>query len=895
MGAGNETLGRRAAMLAGALLVLGGIGPARAADHTVDLEIRPYCGEDDSCGHGSVENLQTFVLDAVQELNLVWQPTGISFRPFIHPNDASGVYNVIDGCPPGNPGMAAWRSVFGGDMELSNPGVITLHIWEGRTWCCSNIPEAGEPTNERYGVFCDASADRGVRGLGTLYAHELGHHWCLWHTMTFQDFEQTDPDAPPHDNDFSSGVEDTSPDPGRIEGYSETDPETRDLDEFDNTRDGHEWCASVTWDQNGPFPVDSGSPHPSWCGSNCVEQSGGVVSFSGEVAPTHATMSYYSGAECQGPYVRLGNRVEGLTPDSVDRIHWCRDNIPERAFADACAALGGDSDSDGICDVQDGCPLVADTAQRDADGDGIGDACDVCPDAPDTAQTDTDGDGRGDACDWDLDGDTCTNWNDDHPYDARPVTGSYFDIGCGSGGTTSTWEGTDSDGDGFPNCRDRDDDNDTICDFAETHPPDEVGDLHSDGCVPGPDACPVVPGELLCHVLGDAAPCPPPWLDCLGSGCVEFFMKVYELINPDPTTQIFESFQIHDDTLYVVPQAGQAISEAALAFGGAGAPVGGPGAAGSLSAGILGGGAGIWRVELWSREPEALVSVIGDYPESAILHRGITQGRLVKLTPGTDASGQNTLLVEASWGMGIAGLPPDSDGDGVPDVADSCTLAPNARQLDRDGDGFGDACQVDFDGDGITTDTDAAVIAGCVGTDITVEAPIAEPGDDASLGLGSALEDLGPSDEQLAAKRACAGADLDENRVIDIADLSLARLRLGQGAGPAAAVRTDTDGDGLLDSDDACPLVPLPGGCQCGDAGGDGVVGADDARIIRELLAGSGEALPVPGQCNSVGLAGPENGARVPADCDIADPVVLRRALAGLPPAITPTCNLPAW
>lgn len=38
-----------------------------------------------------------------------------------------------------------------------------------------------------------------------------------------------------------------------------------------------------------------------------------------------------------------------------------------------------DSDADGVADVDDLCPRVADAEQSDADGDGRGDACDACP------------------------------------------------------------------------------------------------------------------------------------------------------------------------------------------------------------------------------------------------------------------------------------------------------------------------------------------------------------------------------------------------------------------------------------------------------------------------------------------------------------------------------------
>jgi hypothetical protein len=42
----------------------------------------------------------------------------------------------------------------------------------------------------------------------------------------------------------------------------------------------------------------------------------------------------------------------------------------------------------------------------------------------------------------------------------------------------------------------------------------------------------------------------------------------------------------------------------------------------------------------------------------------------------------------------------DDDGDGLLNRADDCTQAPNARQCDTDRDGFGNACDGDFDGNG---------------------------------------------------------------------------------------------------------------------------------------------------------------------------------------------------
>lgn len=52
--------------------------------------------------------------------------------------------------------------------------------------------------------------------------------------------------------------------------------------------------------------------------------------------------------------------------------------------------------------------------------------------------------------------------------------------------------------------------------------------------------------------------------------------------------------------------------------------------------------------------------------------------------------------------------PYDIDGDGHSQLADNCPLVANADQSDTDGDGRGDACAVDWDGDGIVDEQDCA-------------------------------------------------------------------------------------------------------------------------------------------------------------------------------------------
>jgi hypothetical protein len=58
-----------------------------------------------------------------------------------------------------------------------------------------------------------------------------------------------------------------------------------------------------------------------------------------------------------------------------------------------------DSDSDGVMDSADNCPIVANTNQLDHDADDRGDVCDRCPHIPNPGDPDGDNDGVGDECD----------------------------------------------------------------------------------------------------------------------------------------------------------------------------------------------------------------------------------------------------------------------------------------------------------------------------------------------------------------------------------------------------------------------------------------------------------------------------------------------------------------
>lgn len=219
-------------------------------------------------------------------------------------------------------------------------------------------------------------------------------------------------------------------------------------------------------------------------------------------------------------------------PDSgdcdLDGVLNIDDNCPAVANADQA-----DTDADMIGDVCDNCPSLPNTAQENADFDMQGDLCDNCPDVANADQLDADTDGIGDVCDncivmfnpdqANADADALGDACDACPLD--PLNDSDGDGFCANldncpiiaNANQADGDGDgigdvcddcvnptpiDSDGDGVDdacdNCRftvnplQEDSDNDTMGDLCDPCPADSLNDLDSDGVCGNVDNCPFI-------------------------------------------------------------------------------------------------------------------------------------------------------------------------------------------------------------------------------------------------------------------------------------------------------------------------------------------------------------------------------------------------------------------
>jgi hypothetical protein len=204
----------------------------------------------------------------------------------------------------------------------------------------------------------------------------------------------------------------------------------------------------------------------------------------------------------------------------------------------------------------------------------------------------------------------------------------------------------------------------------------------------------------------------------------------------------------------------------------------------------------------------------------------------------------------------------DADGDAICDEADDCLFAANPSQLDSDRDGYGNACDPDYNNDGWVGSADLVALAAGLGSGWADPAYRAVLDSDGDRAVGEPEADLlaqhfgggpGPSGIACAGSvpcTACDGPDLDGDGVCDALDDCVARPNPGQRDadldGYGNACDPDYTNDGVIGTPDFL-VLRQSFGCRVGDPGcspatdtnDDGVVGTPEFVLVRQGLGSS--------------------------------------------------------
>ena len=142
-----------------------------AVAETYEVHLRVFCEDAANCTWSDDAALREAVAAAYQEINVIYRPAGVSFRPtieFVYDFD-----EVLDANEES-------RTTLAQEAE-QHPHRITLHVLEAVDGGFVSVVPS--PTGQSQGASA-FSAFVGTPAAAALHAHEIGHYLCLAHTHT---------------------------------------------------------------------------------------------------------------------------------------------------------------------------------------------------------------------------------------------------------------------------------------------------------------------------------------------------------------------------------------------------------------------------------------------------------------------------------------------------------------------------------------------------------------------------------------------------------------------------------------------------------------------------------------------------------------------------------------